>query len=200
MRTKIQNKGQRRPPRDEYLTRDEVQRMLDCCGAGREHIELFLLISTATGARKEAVLNLTWDQVHVGALKGGVQQSGKHVEGTWMDFGAGSGNKRRPKISIPDNMRLWTLLTMPRVHPEYVVTYRGQPITDVKKGFREFLAEAKIKKKVTPHSMKHKAITLMLQRGIDPEGRVPRLAQDKWQTRLQRLSRSSPELPFSTIP
>jgi integrase len=128
-----------------------------------------LLISTATGARKEAVLNLKWDQVHVGALKGGVQQSGKHLEGTWIDFGAGSGNKRRPKISIPDNMRLWTLLTMPRVHPEYVITYRGQPIADVKKGFREVLAEAKIRKQVTPHSMKHTAITLMLQRGIDPE-------------------------------
>jgi len=71
-------------PRDEYLTRNEVQKMLDCCeDKSREHIELFLLISVATGARKEAVLSLQWDQVHVGALKAGVSDSGKYHDGTW---------------------------------------------------------------------------------------------------------------------
>ncbi len=157
-------------PRDEYLTRDEVQRMLDCCSKGRrDHVELFLLISVATGARKEAVLSLTWDQVHVGALKAGTRASGEYVEGTWIDFGVGSGNKLRPKIPIPGNFRLWTLLTLPKAHSEYVITYRGEPIDDIKAGFRNVLEEAKIKKRVTPHNMKHTAITLMLQRGIDPD-------------------------------
>ena len=157
-------------PRDEYLTRQEVERMLDCCvGNDRDHIELFLLLSVATGARKEAVLTLTWDQVHIGALKGGRQDSGDFAEGTWIDFGKGSGNKRRPRIPVPNNFRLWTLLTLPKTHSKYVVTYHGEPIDDVKKGFANVLADAKIKKNITPHNMKHTAITLMLQRGIDPE-------------------------------
>lgn len=135
-------------PREEYLTRNEVQQMLDCCvDNSRDHIELFLLLSVATGARKEAVLSLTWDQVHIGALKGGKQKAGEFAEGTWIDFGKGSGNKRRPKIPIPGNFRLWTLLTLPRVHKEFVITYHGEPIDDVKGGFANVLGEAKIKKK-----------------------------------------------------
>lgn len=158
-------------PRDEYLTRDEVQRMLDhCLDNNREHIELFLLISVATGARKEAVLSLKWDQVHIGALKAGVGKSGKYRDGTWINFGPGSGNKRRPKIPISNNMRLWMLLSVgERAHPDYVITFKGKPIDDVKDGFANVLKDAGIKKKVTPHNMKHTAITLMLQRGIDPE-------------------------------
>lgn len=157
-------------PRDEYLTRKEIERMLECCVENnRDHIELFLLLSVATGARKEAVLSLTWDRVHVGALKSGKQKSGELAEGTWIDFGKGSGNKRRPKIPIPGNFRLWTLLTLPRVHTKFVITYQGEAIDDVKGGFANVLADAKIKKKVTPHNMKHTAITLMLQRGIDPD-------------------------------
>lgn len=120
-------------PRDEYLTRQEIERMLDCCVDNqREHVELFLLISVATGARKDAVLSLIWDKVHVGAMQGGIQKSGNFADGTWIDFGSGSGNKRRPKIPIPGNFRLWTLLTLPRQHPKFVITYRGQPIDDVK--------------------------------------------------------------------
>ncbi|MEP5630369.1 MAG: site-specific integrase [Tateyamaria sp.] len=158
-------------PRDEYLTRSEVQKMLDLCeDESRAHIELFLLLSVATGARKEAVLSLKWNQVRIGAVKAGVGQDGEFHEGTHIDFGPGSGNKRRPKIPISNNMRLWTLLTLSeRTHPEYVITYKGEPLKDIKGGFANVLREAKIKKKVTPHNMKHTAITLMLQRGIDPE-------------------------------
>jgi len=108
-------------PREDYLTRAEVQRMLDCCGEGREHIELFLLVSVATAARKKAVLDLRWSQVHIGALT-----ASDDVEGTWINFGPGEGKKRRPRIPIPSNMRLWTLLTMPRKHPTHVITYRGK--------------------------------------------------------------------------
>ena len=148
-------------PREEWLSRAEVQRMLDCCEKGnRDHIELFILISVATAARKEAVLTLTWDQITIGS----------YSKPMLIDFGAGSGNKRRPKIPVPSNFRLWTLLTLPKKHRHYVITYRGEPIEDVKDGFANVLRDAGIKdKRVTPHNMKHTAITLMLQRGIPVE-------------------------------
>lgn len=157
-------------PRNEYLTRSEVQKMLDLCeDDSREHIELFLLISVATGARKEAVLSLKWNQVHIGAFSPDPNERLKSDSNSWLDFGVGSGNKRRPRIPISSNFRLWSHLTMPKKHPEFVITYKGQPISDIKGGFANVLKEAKIDKKVTPHDMKHTAITLMLQRGIDPE-------------------------------
>lgn len=157
-------------PRDEYLTREEVQRMLDHCETdAREHIELFLLISVATGARKDAVLGLKWSQVHIGPFTADPEERLKSGSNSWLDFGEGSGNKRRPKIPISRNFRLWSHLTLPKKHPEFVITYKGKPIADIKGGFANVLKEAKISKRVTPHNMKHTAITLMLQRGIDPE-------------------------------
>ena len=66
-------------PRSAWLTRAEVQMLLDACAPkqeidangrvtyrhrGREHLYAFILISIATAARKEAVLSLKWDQIY----------------------------------------------------------------------------------------------------------------------------------------
>lgn len=62
-----------------WLTMDEMKRMIAACSPApiyvngkqidrerdRTHIEGFLLIALATGARKEAILELTWDQVYI---------------------------------------------------------------------------------------------------------------------------------------
>lgn len=62
-----------------WLNMDELQRMIAVCEPqpiivngvdidrerDRSHIEGFLLIALATGARKEAILSLTWDQVYI---------------------------------------------------------------------------------------------------------------------------------------
>ncbi len=62
-----------------WLTMEEMERMIAACEPrpivvngkeidrerNREHIEGFLLIALATGARKEAILSLTWDQVYI---------------------------------------------------------------------------------------------------------------------------------------
>jgi integrase len=62
-----------------WLTMEEIARMIEACeprpinvngkqidrNLDREHIAAFLLISLATGARKEAILTLTWDQAYI---------------------------------------------------------------------------------------------------------------------------------------
>jgi len=64
---------------DTWLTMEEMERMIAACDPApvvvngietgrirnREHIEVFLLLSLATGARKEAILSLTWDQIFI---------------------------------------------------------------------------------------------------------------------------------------
>ena len=173
-------------PRDQWLTPGEVERMLVLCEkhlvAGtkkkvwtdRNHMRGFILISAVTGARKAAVLSLTWDQVYIPTsddLPKGVPVydfAKDAVEGKpYIDFGAGSGNKRRPVFPIghsPALMR-W-LLFESSSGSEYVITRHGKPLADIKKGLAILLAEAKIKKDVTPHSLKHTAITWMVQAGV----------------------------------
>lgn len=177
--------------KDDYLTREEVKRMLDACEVretvrdkegkviarhrDREHIRAFILISLATAARKEAVLTLRWDQVHIPKPEEAPEgvfdwSSGKVSKQAYIDFGEGRGNKRRPKIPVGNNPGLMSYLLWggDKSQP-YVITYRGQPIDDIKKVFAEILSEVGITKKITPHSMKHTAITWMVQAGMKLE-------------------------------
>ena len=47
--------------RHEYLTRDEVLRLVDACEA--PHLKLFVMLAIATAGRHSAILNLKWEQV-----------------------------------------------------------------------------------------------------------------------------------------
>jgi integrase len=78
---KFRNPASAGTGRDQWLTQAEVIRMLEVCEKSdritdesgkvvwrqrnREHLMAFILISATTAARKEAVLSLTWDQVHL---------------------------------------------------------------------------------------------------------------------------------------
>lgn len=48
-------------PRNRYLTKDEARRLLDICET--PHVKTFLALAFYTGARKGAILALTWDRV-----------------------------------------------------------------------------------------------------------------------------------------
>lgn len=187
------------PPKEVWLTELEVRRLLAACDpkrrtdpdgnpiqrwSDREHLYTFILLSIASAARKEAVLELTWDRVHLtpdSDLKGEkiVDLATKKVAGTsYIDFGEGSGNKKRPKMPIGNNFRLvWQLVTMrpaPSTQDPHdidltenrVITFNGKPVKDVKKGIATLVKECGIDKKVTPHTFKHTAVTWMVQKGI----------------------------------
>jgi integrase len=50
-----------RAPRDRYLTREEVDRLLE--HVGTPHVRLFIVLAITTGARMSALLELRWEQV-----------------------------------------------------------------------------------------------------------------------------------------
>lgn len=59
-------------PRDRWLRMDEVQRLLDAAAAGRRsermsRVERFLWLALFTAARKQAILELTWERVDLEA-------------------------------------------------------------------------------------------------------------------------------------
>ena len=176
--------------KDVWLTKAEVTRMLEACELresvrgedgkvnarrrDRQHIYAFILISISTAARKEAVLSLKWDQVHIPRpedLREGVKlfdfDAGKAGANAYIDFGDGHGNKRRPTMPIGNNWRLMSYIAFggDREQP-YVISYRGKPVKDIKKGFAAVVEDAGIKNKVTPHTLKHTVITWMVQSGI----------------------------------
>ncbi|WP_227285817.1 hypothetical protein [Boseongicola sp. H5] len=196
-----------------WLTMEELERMIAACEPrpivangkeidrerNREHIEGFLLIALATGARKEAILSLTWDQVYIpeAVLKHVVEvepepvlspdgewvmpkratrrtyenppldyETGGVAKGAYIDFGAGSGNKRRPQIPIGQNWRLVSYLLHADRSQPYVITFNGKPVKSLKKGLAEVAKEAGVTKPVSHHTMKRTAITHMVRAGI----------------------------------
>lgn len=200
-----------------WITMEEIERMIVACRdqvvivngqetdriRDRSHIEGFLLIALASGARKDAILELTWDQVYIPApkLKGAAEidpmpihdadgnlvtpkrayrrefedvpldyETGRTVKGAYIDFGSGSGNKRRPQIPVGQNPRLMEYLISggDRTQP-YVISYKGQPVKSLKKGLAEVAKEAGVNKTVTHHTMKRTAITHMVRAGIPLE-------------------------------
>ena len=178
------------PPKDVWLTKAEVRRMLDdrelretergedgkvtARRRNRDHLYAFILISTATAARKEAVLSLGWDQVYIPRPEDMPEDvrlmdiETMTVNGNaYIDFGDGHGNKRRPTMPIGKNWLLMNYLVFGGdTEQPYVISYRGKSIKDIKKGLAKVVDEAGMKKKVTPHTLKHTAITWMVQSGM----------------------------------
>lgn len=184
-------------PKDRWLSKSEVKRLVEACypeqalaadgsvifrNRDRSHIAGFIMISIATAARKQAVLELTWDQIYMPSaedLKGLPLfdlQTQKVNGNCIIDFGEGNGNKRRPKMNLSHNYPLvsWLAFTRPdETDDSYskeglgrVITFRGEPVKDIKTALANVAKEAGVPD-VTPHTLKHTSITWMVQSGLD---------------------------------
>jgi len=161
-------------PKDRWLTREEVVRLLKAVRTKRRtnpktgqvrfhsyamwHLSFFILMALYTAARKEAILTLQWSQVD---LERGIIDLNK--------TGSKVTNKRRAIVPIPS--RLMTFLKIARRRaPEncpdhYVINYYGKPILRIDQSFRRVVKDAELKD-VTPHTLRHTAATWMAQANV----------------------------------
>jgi integrase len=135
-----------------WLTRDEAARLLDACKA--PHVKLFVTIGLNTGARSGAILGLTWDRVD--------------LVNRLVDFrepGRARTKKRRVPAAINDT--LFAALTEARAMNtiEHVIEWAGQPVARIKHAFHDAAARAGLVG-VTPHCLRHTAVTWQLQAGV----------------------------------
>lgn len=147
-------------PKERWLTRDEAARLLWAAhrSVRAKHLARFILVGLYTGTRKEAILALRF---------------GPHVGGGWIDADGGlmyrrsdsarATKKRQPAARLPDRLmahvRQWSR------SGTWVVQYRGARCGDIKTGWKAVREAAGLDDSVTPHSLRHTAITWALQRG-----------------------------------
>ena len=145
------------PPRDRWLTRDEVARLLR---ASPPHLQRFILVSLATGRRMRAVLSLRWT-AGIG--------SGGHADvetGVFRFLPRGTSETRKRKGScrmtrtIRAHARRWE-----RAGGSHVIMWRGAPCGTIKQTFDAACRRAGLDG-VSPHTLKHTAVTWAFQRGI----------------------------------
>jgi integrase len=171
------------PPRQRYLERAEVARLLRAARKlGFKHIARYILIGVYTGTRDEAVRSLSWIRSsHNGWIdtdRGILYRAG---------FAETQTSKRRPPMILTDrllsHLRLWQASDTAK-QITHVITYRApppshpgavrrairlgrhvrtpQPVGDIHKAWSSTVKEAGLGPDVTPHVLKHTAITWML--------------------------------------
>lgn len=144
------------PPRDLWLTRPQVARLLEA--AKSHHIRLYTLIALSTAARMGAILGLTWGQVD--------------MERGLIDFGRGWGNKRRAIVPINDDLRAALQDALILRQSDYVIEWCGKPVASIKKAFGRLADDCGIE--CSPHVLRHTAATWLVMDGV-PLAEVARL-------------------------
>ena len=142
--------------RDVWLTQDQADQVIAGCHA--DHVRLFAMIGFDTGARSTAILQLRWPQVKLDSNR--------------IDFNAPGiatpGNKRR--AIVPLTPRLREALTAAREaamsDTGYVISYGGEPIKKIRKGFARAVERASLGADVTPHVMRHSVATWLAQKSV----------------------------------
>lgn len=139
------------PPRDRYLTREEVEKLLE--HVGTPHVRLFIILAITTGARMGAILELRWDQIDF-----------KHRTINFNQVGRERSNKRRPEV--PLNARAYeTLEEAARgALTDWVIEWDAKPVKSIKKAIR--MAANRSRLPCSPHVFRHTAGVWMAQADV----------------------------------
>ncbi|MGA0598138.1 tyrosine-type recombinase/integrase [Enterovirga sp. CN4-39] len=165
-------------PRQRWLTRSEAARLVWSAWRYREiqkgkatdrysrrHVARFILVGLYTGTRAGAICSAAF----------------KPTDGCgWIDLETGvfyrrpegerETNKRKAPVRLPsrllDHLRRWKAKRACFNHP---VEWIGEPVRDVDKAFRNSVKAAGLPPDVTPHVLKHTAITWAMQEGMSKE-------------------------------
>jgi integrase len=162
------------PGRERWVSRSEAARLIwtawryrqpqrgkEMPRKSRQHIARFILVALYTGSRSAAVLDASF-----------VREPGRgYVDlenGLFYRLAEGQSetSKRRPTIRIPTrllaHMRRWYANGA-----RHVIEHDRQAVVSIKKSFAATAADAGLPD-VTPHSLRHTAVTWAMQGGIDP--------------------------------
>lgn len=141
--------------KERWLTFQEALQLYRAVrGRRHRHLNLFIRIALGTGARHEAILQLTWDRVD--------------LEMGTVDFrvpGRVETKKRRPHAPINDRLLRLLRAAYKVRQGKSVIAFDGQPILSVKTAFASAVKRASLSDDVTPHALKHTYITWLLRGG-----------------------------------
>lgn len=145
---------------ERWLTRSEAAKLLHAAYRGEKskHLARFILIALYTGTRKDAILRMGYEPNTVGG---------------WFDlergimFRRGSDERRTKKRRAPARIprQLAAHLRRWRAGGDtWAIEFKGARVGNVKRAFNTAVSNAKLDG-VTPHTLKHTAITWALQNG-----------------------------------
>lgn len=161
-------------PRERWLTRSEAADLIRAAWRYREiqnfrgtnrktrqHVARFILVALYTGTRSGAVCEAAMGPA-IGRGYVDLDQGVLYRRAP----GTAETNKRQPPVRLPDRLlahiRRWKRRG---ISTKAVVEFNGEPVGSVKKAFARCVAAAGLEGKVTPHTLRHTAISWALQNG-----------------------------------
>lgn len=142
---------QKPDPKDRWLTRAEVDRLL--AAATQPHIRLAIVLMVTTAGRVGAILDLTWGRCDFAA-------------GT-IDLRIESDGPRKGRAVVPMNRtaRAALLAARPAALSDHVIEWAGEPVKCVLKGVKTAARGAGLAG-VSPHVLRHTAAVWMVSSGV----------------------------------
>ena len=154
---------EKRPPRERFMTREQGKALL--AAARPLHLRVFLILAMTTGARKGAILGLTWDRVDL--TRGRVDYNDPERRIT---------KKRRTAVPIGPEVVAALRDAKQFAQTDHVIEYQGEPIANIRKTFMEAVKTAGLCDStqgpdgktimvpwVTPHVLKHSVISWLAE-------------------------------------
>lgn len=182
VRVSLPDKGR---PRDRWLSRDEVARLLWICWRYREtqtghrgrrrgqaietqkrplrHLARFILMALYTGSRAGAIMAASPYRAEGRSfvdLERGVFYR--------LAEGARETNKRQPPVPIPPSLLAHLHRWKARgVFEQFFVEWAGARVQSLKTAFQSAVRLAGLSGRVTPHVLRHTCATWLMQAGVD---------------------------------
>lgn len=168
--------------RTRYLTRDEFNRLRDA--AASDHIRLFIVLAGATGARKGAILQLTWDRIDFAAGR--------------IDFGKRVGNKGRGVKPMTRAARAELEKARAGWSCTHVIEYAGKPVRAIDMAFRRTVERAGLEP-CGPHDIRRSVGRWLAEDGIDISIIAQLLDHTDIRVTIKHYSRFSPRFMAEAI-
>lgn len=138
-------------PKERFLDRDEIGRLLESCSA--PHIQLAVALLLGTAARVGAILDLEWSRVD--------------FERSHINLRLDDAATRKGRAVVP--MNGMTRAALQTAHEaaisDYVVEYGGEQVRSIRTGFTAACRRAGLEN-VRIHDLRHTAAVHMVQAGI----------------------------------
>lgn len=136
------------PPSIGHLSKAEFRQLLD--GAARPHVKLFMKLAVATGARSNALLDLTWDRVDF--TRGLIKLNAEDRVQT-----------SKYRATVPMNAQIRGALEEARegALSPYVIEHGREKVGSIRKGFEAACKRSGIV--ATPHMLRHSAAVWMAE-------------------------------------
>lgn len=139
------------PPRDRYLTKEELNTLLESIDT--PHVRLFIILAVSTAARMSAILQAKWSAIDWNTNTINYNPPGRVKT-----------NKRRTTVPLNKPARAALEKARQMAQTDYIIEFNEQPIKNIRKGIEAAARRSKIP--CSAHVFRHTAGVWMAEADV----------------------------------